>query len=152
MIAGTAELPNWLFSTLPANAVRRATQRPRPTLCDGLPTTFRQLAAALNGVKALAEYEPAANAASAAFWPHLDALLESADENTRMDVLDFAVDHLVPEAAGRVARRLAKDPSTKVREKVRKVVESCAFREVALPATKDGPWDATGWPGHREST
>src|SRR5262245_27943825 len=110
-MSGTAELPNWLFRTLPANAVvdEQLNDRVR-TLCDGLPKSFRQLAAALNGVKALAEYEPAVNAASAAFWPHLDALLESADENTRMDILDFAVDHLVPEAAGRVARRLSKDP------------------------------------------
>jgi retron-type reverse transcriptase len=145
-ISTPTDTPAWLLRPLPANAVvdEALNQRVRE-LAAGLPGTFRQLYLALSQVRNFAEYDPAVNAATTAVWPHLDALIGSREERVRMDLVDFAASHLVGEAAGRVCRRLAKDPSSRVRRKVREVVEAGNFREVALPATKDGPWDATGW-------
>ncbi len=138
--------PAWLFRPLPANAVvDEALNKRVRELCGDLPKSFRPLTTALNAARNFAEYEPAVNVASDALWPQLDGLTESPDERVRMDLVDFAVTHLVREAAARVCRRLAKDPSPKVRAKVRAVVQAGNFREVALPADKDGPWDATGW-------
>ena len=51
-----------------------------------------------------------------------------------------------PEAAqAHICRRLIMDPAWRVRSRVRLLVERRGYREVALPLTPDGPWDATGW-------
>src|SRR5262249_18800067 len=57
----------------------------------------------------------------------------------------FGGEHMVGRARARVLRRLARDTDIGVRRVVRREMESRLPDEVALPARRDGPWDATGW-------
>ena len=45
----------------------------------------------------------------------------------------------------RILRRLAKDPDMTVRAYVARAVQRSKIQEVALPAKKDGDWNASGW-------
>lgn len=145
-MSGTREAPAWLFRPLPANAVEdRVLAIKIDELVRNLPTSLGSLRLELNTVQATASYEHAVNAAVAGVWLHLDAMLEAPDPKDRLELLSFAVAHFPTPAAARVCRRLAKDPLTRVRERVRAELASRKVREVALSATKDGPWDATGW-------
>ncbi len=60
-------------------------------------------------------------------------------------LLSFARDYMVEAAQARIYRRMVKDPSPRLREVAQQLVEKAQFREVALPAKPDGPWDTTGW-------
>src|SRR5262249_53906447 len=123
-----------------------ASRKARPDdLCRKLPGSLPELREALAKVQPYREYDAAANRASAHVWlalGHIDALAPPA---VRLALLNFAADHMAPEAQARVCRRLVKDPDPRVRRRARRLVEQAHFREVALPRTADGPWDATGW-------
>ena len=76
--------PPWALRPLPANVtVDEALNRRVGGLCAQLPGSLRQLTAELNAVRAMAEYDPAANAAAAAVWPQLDALLANPERTVR---------------------------------------------------------------------
>lgn len=141
-----ASVPAWLLRPLPANATDDPALAAKVAEFAGnLPDSLGKLGKALAAVTATAAYERAANAAVAAVWPHVDKLLDSDNPTHRTDLLAFAVAHFPTTAAARVCRRLAKDPNPRVREQVKRQLKGRKIREVALPATKDGPWDPSGW-------
>jgi RNA-directed DNA polymerase len=140
------QVPPWLLRPLPANAaVDEKLHETLDKLAADLPRTLRQLGIALDKVKSFSEYDAAANRAGAHVWRHLDAFFTSQWPGDRQALLHFAVAHMVEEAQARVCRRLVKDPDLTVRRAAQRLVQRVHFREVALPATPDGDWDATGW-------
>ncbi len=148
------DTPDWLLRPLPANAVPDAALNERLTKACGDLTAAdpRAVYAAINSlfvellaVQSFAEYDPAVNLISGAVWAAVEPVCGSDQTIAKLRLIELAVEHLVPEAAGRVCRRLAKDAAPAVRRAVRKVVEQGRVREVALPATKDGPWSPVGW-------
>jgi hypothetical protein len=139
-------VPAWLLRPLPANAVADEALHQRiDELSRKLPGSLSQLHGVLNQVQSYREYDAAANRAAAHVWRALDSFFASASEAARANLLAFADAHLSEAARARVCRRLTKDPALGVRRKARKLVERGGFREVALPRTADGDWDATGW-------
>jgi RNA-directed DNA polymerase len=140
------QVPAWLLRPLPANAVSDEKLHAEiDKLAAGLPDTLGGLGTALFRVRCYQEYDAAANRANAHVWRALDGLLASPARSVRMALLTFATAHMVEEAQARICRRLVKDPDVGVRGSARRLVEKGRFREVALPATADGAWDATGW-------
>jgi hypothetical protein len=142
----TADPPAWLLRPLPANAATDpALVAKLAKLTDQLPTHLGELDSLLASVRSFADYEPAANAASAAVWAVSESLFAHPDPAVRLSFVNFAVNHMVLEAVARVCRRLAKDASTRVRRPVRKLIETGVVKEVALPLTGESPWDPSGW-------
>jgi RNA-directed DNA polymerase len=139
------QAPSWLLRPLPANAVADAKLNAKITkLGEQLPGKIHMLHQELGRARTGAEYDVAANLASVYVWKAIDQFYDG-EWSARSALLAFAMDHMVPEVQARICRRLVKDPATSVRKKARKLVERGTFREVALPATPDGDWDATGW-------
>lgn len=153
-MADTAPTPAWLLRPLPANAA------PDEKLNDTVIGLARMLASgqafnvrdelfnlrmALDAAQPYSSYEPAVNAIAAEMWAIAEAVSDSDNTTAKLHLIDLATGHMVPEAAARVCRRLAKDADPRVRKRVRTVIESGKIEEVALPATKDGPWSPVGW-------
>ncbi|HEX5271200.1 MAG TPA: reverse transcriptase family protein [Gemmataceae bacterium] len=140
------EVPAWLLRPLPANAVADDKLHAEiDTLATNLPDSLNRLGLLLSRVRAYREYDAAANRAGAYVWRHCDAIFASPNPPDRLALLHFALAHMVEGAQARVCRRLVKDPDVSVRRTARGVVEKRHFHEVALPATPDGDWDASGW-------
>jgi hypothetical protein len=138
--------PAWLLLPLPANAQHDA--KLLETIeqhCAKLPEAFVQLNHALTTVRSLATYEPAANHANALVWGQFESLLSAPEGHTRLELVRYAAAHMPARAVARVFRRLAKDPDMSVRSQVVRMIEKGKVQEVALPAKKDGDWNATGW-------
>jgi RNA-directed DNA polymerase len=140
------DAPNWLMRPLPANAAEDEKLHARiDKLCKRLPASIVELGDALKSVQMFCEYDAAANRASAQVWRALDQFYGLAASSIRSLLLDFARQHMCPQAQNRIIRRLAKDPSLSLRRSVRRLVQKGAIREVALPLEADGDWDAHGW-------
>lgn len=154
-MADTLPTPAWLLRPLPANAVADDKLAERVTALAaalapavgtaGLRNALLDLDKALTAAQPFAEYEPAVNAVAGSVWAMADAVCDGDDVNAKQQLVSLVVDHMVPEAAARIVRRLAKDPSPRVRQQVRRVIEAGQIQEVALPATKDGAWSPEGW-------
>jgi retron-type reverse transcriptase len=99
----------------------------------------------LRQVKTSTDYDAAVNRAAAHVWPVLECFYSAGDPAVRLALLHFACEHLPEAAQAHVCRRLVKDAAWRVRTQARRHVERSVFREVALPRTPDGAWDATGW-------
>ncbi|MBL8792604.1 MAG: RNA-directed DNA polymerase [Planctomycetia bacterium] len=137
--------PAWLLRPLPAHAVEDEKLHARiDKLCQRLPAGLAELGVALKAVEMYREYDAAANHASIHVWRLLDQFYSS-PASVRSQLLNFARQHMVPQAQHRILRRLAKDPSLALRRSVRRLIERGAVREVALPLEADGDWDAQGW-------
>jgi retron-type reverse transcriptase len=138
--------PAWLHLPLPTNAAHDAALVAKvERVCAKLPDKFPDLHKLLSAVRSLATYEPAANRATELIWDQFDALLTHPTANGRVHLVKYALDHLPPRAIARILRRLAKDPEMRVRNTVKNAIKKAKIREVALPQTPDGDWDATGW-------
>jgi RNA-directed DNA polymerase len=145
-MAATRTAPAWLYLPLPANA------DPDPksiekveTLCGQLPTNFAALQKALDEVRAFASFEPTVNRANELVWSRLEALLSDPSGRERAKLVQYAQANMPQRLLGRILRRLAKDPDMSVRNTVGNAITKGKFKEVALPRTKDGDWNATGW-------
>ena len=139
-------IPWTMLRQLPANATSDA------KLCDQidllgpkLPGSLREVATLLEQVKTSSDYDAAVNQAAGHVWSALDRFYTSDDPSVRVALLRFACDHLSVAAQAHLCRRLVKDGAWRVRSLARRLIERGGFREVALPLTPDGPWDATGW-------
>lgn len=140
------QAPSWLLRPLPANAAMdKALAEKILKLAKELPGKLLVLGDVLAAKRPYREYDVAANLASVCVWRAIDQFFDSPNVLARKGLLTFALTHMVPEAQARIARRLVKDPASVVRNRVRRLIERGMFREVALPATPDGDWDATGW-------
>jgi hypothetical protein len=140
------QAPPWLLRPLPANAV--VDDKVFAAIDEQaakLPESVRLLGYELDKVRAYREYDAAANRACAHVWRALDRFFAHESPIVRLGLLNFALAHMVEEAQARVCRRLVKDADVGVRRAARRAVERARFREVALPATADGDWDASGW-------
>lgn len=142
----SSTVPAWLLLPLPANA------DPDPkllakveTVCSKLPDSFGELQRTLGEQQPFAAYEPAANRANALVWERLEEFLSHPDGTARKALIRYAADHLPERALARVLRRFAKDADMEVRKQVKAAIKKTKVREVALPAKKDGDWDASGW-------
>ncbi len=145
-MSATQSTPTWLLLPLPANADADAKLLASVEQhCANLPGAFPQLQRALDGARALATYEPAVNRANSHIWGQFDWLLSSPDANARLHFARYARDHMPRRAFARVLRRLAKDPDMSVRSQIKRLIQRSKIEEVALPAKKDGEWDASGW-------
>lgn len=153
-MADTLPTPAWLLRPLPANAVpdeklvaklAKLLTDTHSATPDKLFNALYTLRNALNEAQPFAEYEPAVNAIAGDLWAAAEMTCESGNLNAKYHLIDIAIGHMVPEAAARICRRLAKDPDPRIRKKVRQVIEAGHIQEVALPATKDGPWSPEGW-------
>jgi retron-type reverse transcriptase len=141
-----SDVPAWLLRPLPANAVTDVALHLRiAELGQKLPLRLLELNVLLDSIKAFREYDAAANLASAYVWRALDRLPSSEWLGQGSWLLRFARDHLFGVARARILRRLAKDPNTVVRRRVRKLLEKERLPEVALPLKPDGDWSPTGW-------
>jgi retron-type reverse transcriptase len=138
--------PAWLLRPLPLNAQSAGD---RLGLIDGfgaeLPARLPDLHKLLNALQSQASYDEAVNRASGHVWNALEVFYTSPDEKDRLNLLEFAHDHLVEQAQARIYRRLAKDSSIHVRRRVQRAVTQARLPEVALPRDKEGAWDSTGW-------
>jgi RNA-directed DNA polymerase len=138
--------PAWLFRPLPVNAAVDENLHTRiDKLGEKLPDSLPELHQTLDAVRPFREYDAAANRASASIWQALEHFYTSSDRHVRSALLTFAVEHMGEEAQARILRRLVKDPSTAIRARARKIVQSGVIREVALPLKEGSDWDATGW-------
>lgn len=138
--------PAWLLLPLPANAQTDAgLLKSIEQHCEKLPGSFPQLQRALDAVRSLATYEPAANHANALVWEQFESLLSVPDGATRIAFARYAREHMPSRALARVLRRLAKDPEPSVRSQIARMIQKAKIEEVALPAKKDGDWNPTGW-------
>jgi RNA-directed DNA polymerase len=139
-------VPAWLLRPLPVGAVSDAKLHAKiDQLAENLPANLRKLEALLAGVQAYREYEAAANRAGAQVWLALDRILATSTPSLRLTLVAFAQAHLPSRAQARFLRRLARDPSPRIRDKVRRIVERRPLHEVALPQQPNGAWDTTGW-------
>ncbi len=138
--------PAWLLRPLPLNA-RPAGERLEQidTLGAHLPGSLPDLHKLLNTLQAQSSYDDAVNRASAHVWSQLETFYTSLDERDRLNLLEFAGEHLVEQARARIYRRLCKDPSIQVRRRVHRQIHQARLPEVALPSSADGAWDSTGW-------
>lgn len=139
-------IPSAMLRPLPANATSDA------KLCDKidslshkLPGILGQMAALLDQVKSTSDYDAAVNRAAGHVWSALESFYRSGDVYVKVELLRFACGHLPEAAQAFICRRLVKDMAWRVRSQARRIVERRGFREVALPLTPDGAWDATGW-------
>ena len=138
--------PAWLLLPLPANADHDdAVLTKIEQHCAKLPAELPLLHLALDRVRALASYEPAVNRANALVWGQFEALLSAPDGNARIHLAKYAREHMPSRAVARVLRRFAKDPDMAVRSQIAYLIKKAKIQEVALPATKGGDWNATGW-------
>src|SRR4051794_23800368 len=151
-MSASKSAPAWLLLPLPANAETDAKLlKTVEQYCAELAesdkpfTVFNKLQRALEGVRALASYEPAVNRASTLIWEQFEALLSHPDGQVRLAFAKYAREHMTPRALARVLRRLAKDPDMSVRRNVGYLLQRAKIQEVALPAKKDGDWNTTGW-------
>jgi RNA-directed DNA polymerase len=145
--------PDWLLLPLPANALADEKLIASVTAhCAKLPAEFGKLGAALESVRALASYEPAANRANELIWERFEELLSAPVPAHRTAFVKYAADHLPERAFARVLRRFAKDPDTGVRAAVSRAIRKAKVEEVALPGKKDGEWDSSGWVLNKKQT
>ena len=145
-MSASKSAPAWLLLPLPANAEHDTKLlKTVEQYCGDLPGSFDKLRKALDNVRALASYEPAANRATVLIWEQFETLLSSPNGNERLALAQYAREHLPPRALARVLRRLAKDPDMSVRRNVGYILQRSKIQEVALPAKKDGDWNTTGW-------
>lgn len=145
-MSSTHAAPEWLYLPLPANADTNAELIAKVEQhCTKLPEEFAQLQRALDGVRALATYEPAVNRANELVWERFEALAAHENPKTRVALVRYALEHLPPRGTARVLRRFAKDPDMQVRSQVGRALRKTKIREVALPRGKDGDWDTSGW-------
>src|SRR5262249_1480337 len=63
----------------------------------------------------------------------------------RVELLEFAAEHMIEQAKARVLRRLIKDPNPIIRNRARVHLERSRIREVALPPGRQGDWTTEGW-------
>jgi retron-type reverse transcriptase len=141
-----ARAPDWLLRPLPMNAVvDPALHTIIDTLAAKLPDSIEQLHEKLDAVRMFREYDAAVNRASAHVWQKLESCLGSLELEPRLALLHFAQEHLTPPAFSRILRRMVKDPSPSVRRQATRVLRKSKIREVALPVSKKGAWDTTGW-------
>jgi retron-type reverse transcriptase len=141
-----SDVPAWVLKPLPANSTSdEELQAKVLRLCEQLPGTLVELDQLLQGVKAYREYDQAANVAAAGVWRALDRCFACPVVETRRDLVRFAAEHLGPELQARIFRRLAKDINGRIRSLVRRRVVISSLREVALPLTRTGDWNPTGW-------
>src|SRR5215210_4907813 len=102
-MAATRTGPEWLYLPLPANAdADAALLKKVEQHCSKLPKEFAQLQKALDGVRALAAYEPAANRANELVWEQFENLVTDPDGKSRIALVQYAVAHLPSRAAARV--------------------------------------------------
>jgi retron-type reverse transcriptase len=106
---------------------------------------FNTLGRALEAVRPMASYEPAANRANQLIWEQFDALLSDPSPRVRLGFVVYAIEHMPQRGLARVLRRLAKDPDMTVRAAVARAVQKSKIQEVALPAKQDGDWNTSGW-------
>lgn len=145
--------PDWLLMPLPANA--NADPKVLATVeahCAKLPAEFGKLSVALDRVRALSSYEPAANRANELIWEHFEALLGAPQPHHRVAFAKYAEEHMPERAFARVLRRYAKDPDTTVRAAMGRLIRKAKVEEVALPGKKDGEWDSSGWVLNKKQT
>lgn len=146
VMASSLPAPRWLYFPLPANAAQDEELHVRiEDLCSKLPDTFGQLQKALEEVRPLSIYEPAVNLANVRVWERLEHFLGSPDPSRREWLLYYVAKHFPARALARVLRRLAKDPNSTVRSRVRRAISRAKIQEVAVPHSTDGPWDSSGW-------
>jgi hypothetical protein len=139
-------IPSAMLRPLPANATSDKKLHDQIGLLgQKLPDSMGQVAALLEQVKASSDYDAAVNRAAGHVWSALERFYASGDPSVRVALLRFACDHLPEAAQAHICRRLVKDTAWRVRSLARRLVERSGFREVALPLTPDGAWDATGW-------
>ena len=141
------QVPDWLLRPLPVNAIiDEALHRQIDTLAEKLPKSLVQIATALGQRRSFAEYDAAVNLACAHIWKKRDIFLgPNANTELKKSIMGFATGHMIPKAANRILRRFCKDNDRQIRAHARRTVEGGRIREVALPAKRDGTWDATGW-------
>lgn len=140
------QIPSAMLRPLPANATSDAKLRDKiDSLGQKLPGSIGLITALLAGAKASSDYDAAVNWAAGHVWAALDRIYSSSNPAEREALLHFACNHLPEAAQAHICRRLVKDTVWRVRSKARRVVQKSGFREVALPLTPDGVWDATGW-------
>ncbi|MBY0456796.1 MAG: hypothetical protein K2V38_05630, partial [Gemmataceae bacterium] len=152
-MSATHPAPAWLMLPLPANADADAKLLESvEEHAAKLPDSFKKLQDTLDKVRALASYEPAVNRANALVWEKLEGLLSSPEPKERLALVRYAREHMPERGCARVLRRLAKDPDMEVRRAVVKAVRKAKIQEVAIPAKKDGDWDASGWLLSEEET
>ncbi len=153
-MADTAPAPAWLLRPLPANAapddklnesLANLLAEARSADAKKLGDAVRALTRALDAAQPFAHYEPAVNAIAGDLWALAEGVCDGDNLHAKYHLIALATGHMVPEAAARICRRLAKDAHPRVRAAVRKVIEAGTIQEVALPATKDGPWSPEGW-------
>jgi retron-type reverse transcriptase len=145
-MAATRTGPDWLYRPLPANAAADDKLLEKvEQLCSKLPDAFTKLQEALDALKALASYEPAANRANELVWEKFEEFVSDPAGKSRAALVKYAVAHMPERAAARVLRRLAKDPDMAVRQQVAKALRKAKIREVALPQKAGGNWDTSGW-------
>jgi retron-type reverse transcriptase len=147
-MSASQSAPAWLLLPLPANAVHdtkliESLAKHCANLSD--PREFVRLNSALNGVRALASYEPAVNYVNTLVWEQFEALVSAPNSRTRLALTRHACQHMPQRAMARVLRRLAKDPDMTLRRYVATAIQRAKIQEVALPAKKDGAWNTTGW-------
>jgi hypothetical protein len=144
-----ARVPRWVFRPLPAHAARDETLEAEIDVLGAQlhdrSSYIASMHAALDRVAMFREYDSAVNRAAAHVWRALGRVYAEGTPHGREALARFAGRHLVGRARARVLRRLAKDPDLGVRRAVQREMELQLPDEVALPARRDGPWDATGW-------
>ena len=109
-------IPDWLQRTLPANSIHDDTLLAEvDALCKELPQSVNNLTNLLAKHYHSARYTELANHVAVAVWPLIPEWLNHENANLRKQLLAFARQHLPMRLAGRICRRLAKDPDRKVR-------------------------------------
>jgi retron-type reverse transcriptase len=138
--------PAWLLRPLPLNAQSAGNHLERiDALGANLPKSLPDLHRLLSSLQAQNTYDEMVNRASAHVWGQLEHFYTSQEERDRLNLLEFARDHLIEQARARVYRRLAKDPSIHVRRRAHREITQARLPEVALPLETDGAWDTSGW-------
>ncbi|MFT5523202.1 MAG: RNA-directed DNA polymerase [Pirellulaceae bacterium] len=107
--------------------------------------TLVRLDSRLRSVMSSLEYDSAANLACAHVWSRLSELLSHPDGNVRRFLGDFALMHFPRMAGLRIMRRIVRDPLSAVRSHSRKLARENSLLEVAIPNSRYGGWDTTGW-------
>ncbi|HTU20612.1 MAG TPA: reverse transcriptase family protein [Gemmataceae bacterium] len=139
-------IPSAMLRPLPANATSNKKLRDQIDLLGPkLPDSMERMGLLLEQVKVSSDYDAAVNRAAGHVWSALEEFYRSGEPTVRVALLRFAHAHLPEAAQAYLCRRLVKDSAWRVRSLARRLVERSSFREVALPLTPDGAWDATGW-------
>jgi len=138
--------PAWLLRPLPLNAQSAANRLEQiDALGATLPGSLPDLHKLLSALQAQNLYDDAVNRAAVQVWSKLEVFYTSPDERDRLNLLEFAREHLVEQAQARIYRRLSKDPSIHVRRRIHREINKARLPEVALPRESEGAWDSTGW-------